>query len=183
MVSFLFLAAAEGNHAEVMDPANWLPGVTTLLVFLLAFSFLALKVWPKIVKGLDDRENKILQEIKSAEESRAQAKAALEEYERNLASAREEANQMIAKARADAKAAAEELRSRNAAELAEMKDRASKEIQGAKQNAILELHAEAAMLATAMASKILAREVSAGDQQRLIEESLHELQSAKGRSS
>jgi F-type H+-transporting ATPase subunit b len=175
-------AAHPAEHAEVMDFANFIPGITTLLVFLLAFGFLALKVWPKIMKGLDDRQNKILQEIRTAEESRLQAKAALAEYERNLASAREEASQMIAKARMDAKAVAEELRSRNAAELGEMKDRATKEIQSAKENAILELHAEAAMLASAMASKILQREISPGDQQRLMEESLQQLQTVKRRS-
>jgi F-type H+-transporting ATPase subunit b len=183
MVPFLMLAAEDAAaRAEVMDPGNWIPGVTTLLVFLIAFGFLALKVWPSIVKGLDDRQNKILNEIKSAEEAREQAKAALAEYQRSLASAREEANQMITKARADAKAVAEELRSSNAADLAEMKDRATREIQSAKQNAILELHAEATMLATAMASKILAREISPGDQQRLMEDSLRELQGTRRQS-
>jgi len=190
MVPFLLIAAEEAahgatehvaEHTEVMDFANFIPGITTLLVFLIAFGFLALKVWPKIVKGLDDRQNKILQEIRTAEESREQAKAALAEYEKNLASAREEANQMIAKARADAKAVAEDLRSRNQADLSEMKDRATKEIQSAKENAILELHSEAAMLASAMASKILEREITASDQQRLIEQSLQQLQ-AKRRS-
>ena len=183
MVAVLFIAAeGAAEHAEVMDFANFIPGITTLLVFLLAFGFLGLKVWPRIVKGLDDRQNKILQEIRSAEESRQQAKAALAEYERNLANAREEANQMIAKARADAKAVAEELRSRNASELGEMKERATKDIQSAKENAILELHAQAAMLASAMASKILQREISPGDQQRLMEESLQQLQAVKRRS-
>ncbi len=181
-MDWLLFIAAEGEHTEVMDPANIIPGITTLLVFVIAFAFLAVVVWPKITKGLDDRENKILQEIRAAEESRAQAKAALAEYEKNLASAREEANQMIAKARADAKAVAEELRNQNAAELAEMKERAAREIKSAKENAIVELHAEAAALAAAMASKILAREISASDQQRLIEESLQQLQTVKRRS-
>lgn len=190
MVPFLFIAADEAagaaahgaEHAEVMDFANFIPGITTLLVFLLAFGFLGLKVWPRIVKGLDDRQNKILQEIRAAEESREQAKAALAEYEKNLASAREEANQMIAKARTDAKAVAEDLRSRNQTELAEMKERAAKDIQSAKENAIVELHAEAAVLASTMASRILGREITSGDQQRLIEESLQQLQAARQRS-
>jgi F-type H+-transporting ATPase subunit b len=191
MIPVLLIAAEEvahdaghaaSEHAEVMDFGNFIPGITTLLVFLIVLAFLGLKVWPKITKGLDDRQNKILQEIRAAEESRAQAKAALAEYEKNLASAREEANQMIAKARTDAKAVAEELRNRNAAELADMKERATREIQSAKENAILELHSEAAMLASAMAGKILAREIAPGDQQRLIEESLRELQSVKRKS-
>ncbi len=158
---------------------NWLPGVTALLVFLAAFGFLYVKVWPMIVKGLDDRENKIRGEIESAEEAREQAKAALAEYERSLGTAREEANQMIAKARADAKTVGDELRARNDTDLADMRKRATRDIDNAKRAALSELHFEAANLAALIAGKILAREVSADDQQRLIDESLRELGSAR----
>jgi len=175
-----FLLAAEDaaehavEHAELMAP-NWLPAVTAIVVFLLAFGFLYMKVWPKIAQGLEDRENKIRHEIESAEQAREQAKAALAEYERSLATAREEANAMIVKAKADAKAAGEQLRARNEADLLEMKQRATREIDSAKAAAIGELHTQAAMLATDIASKILAREMTAQDQQRLINESLDEL--------
>ncbi|MCH8165616.1 MAG: hypothetical protein IH889_08405, partial [Planctomycetes bacterium] len=52
----LLLAAEEAveqgvEHVGVMD-VNWLPAVTTLVVFLIAFGFLYVKVWPQIVKGL-----------------------------------------------------------------------------------------------------------------------------------
>ena len=181
----LLLAAEEAveqgvEHVEVMA-ANWLPAVTALVVFLIAFGFLYVKVWPQIVKGLDDRQRKIRQEIDTAEEAREQAKAALAEYERELASARDEANQMIARAKIGAQAAAQELRSRNEAELAELKQRAAREIESAKRSAISELHAEAATLAADIASKILQREISAEDQQRLIDDSLRELTSARHR--
>jgi F-type H+-transporting ATPase subunit b len=170
--------AAHSTHAEVFDVANWLPGVTALIVFGLAFFVLAWKVWPMITKGLDEREAKIRNEIKSAEEAREQAKAALAEYQRNLASARDEANAMIAKAKVDAKAAGEELRTRNAAEVAEMKQRATREIESAKHAAISELHAEASSLAIAIAGKILEREISPQDQKRMLDESLHQLAKA-----
>lgn len=180
---FLLLAAEEvGEHAapqhtELMA-ANWLPAVTALVVFLLAFGFLYVKVWPKIAQGLEDRENKIRREIESAEQAREQATAALAEYERSLASAREEANAMIVKAKADAKAAGEQLRAHNEADLVEMKLRATRDIDSAKAAAIGELHTQAAMLATDIAGKILAREITAEDQQRLINESLDELGTA-----
>lgn len=168
------LAADEAHMQEVFAPA-WLPAITSIIVFLAAFGFLYAKVWPLINKGLEEREKKIRDEIKSAEEARSQAKSMLAEYERNLAQAREEANQMIAKARNDAKALAEDLRSRNEAELSEMKRRAMQEIQSAKSNAINELYAEATSVATSIAAKILERELRAEDQQRLVDESLQEL--------
>lgn len=168
-------AIEHAEHAGVLDIGNWLPGVTALVVFLIAFAILGTQVWPKITKALDDRENKIRDEIKSAEEAREQAKAALAEYERSLAKAREEANAMINKAKADAKATGEELRARSAAELAEMKLRASKDIEAAKQAAISAIYAEAASLGVSIAGKILHREINARDQQHLVDASLQEL--------
>ena len=176
----LFLAAepAAAGHAvnrpEVMA-LTWLPAATALVVFVLAFGFLYVMVWPKIVKGLDDRDQKIRGEIANAEQAREQANAALAEYEKELASAHQQANQLIAQARADAKAVATELRDRNEAELTEMKQRAIRELETAKRAAITELHAETAMLAADIAGRILKREISAADQQRLVEESLGEL--------
>jgi F-type H+-transporting ATPase subunit b len=169
------------GHAGVLDIANWLPGVTALLVFLIAFVILAWKVWPTITKALDEREEKIRSEIESAEAAREQAKAALAEYQKSLASARDEANRMIVQAKADAKAVAEELKSRNQAELVEMKQRATREIESAKQAAISAIYNEAANLGVSIASKILQREVNEGDQARMIDDSLQELTQA-GRS-
>lgn len=168
-------APAHGTHAQVLDTANWLPGVTALVVFAIAFAVLAIFVWPKITKALDEREQKIRAEIESAEAAQEQAKAALGEYQRSLANARDEANQMIAKAKADAKAVAEELRNRNQVEMVEMKQRATREIESAKLAAINQIHTEASNLAVSIASKILEREITPKDQKRMIDDSLGEL--------
>lgn len=173
-----YLLAAEDAAANPLI-VELLPFITILVVFGLTFWLLKDKVWPLILGGLDERNEKIRAEIQAAEESNQQARAALAEYEQSLAEAREEAAKMVAQARADAKATADELRARNEQEIAAMKDRATREIESAKQNAINELHAEATTLATAIAGKILEREVTTEDQQRLINESLDELSAAQ----
>ncbi len=167
------------EHAEVMA-LNLLPAITSMVVFLLAFGFLYLKVWPKILGGLEDRDQKIRQEIANAEAAREQANAALAEYQKELASARQEANDLIAQARADAQAVAKDLRDRNEAQLVEMKQRATRDLESAKRAAITELHAHAASLAADVATRILKREISAEDQQRLVDESLGEMEKGKG---
>jgi F-type H+-transporting ATPase subunit b len=171
----VLLAAESGSPVSF----QWLPFVTAILVFGIAFWILKAKVWPKIVQGLDDRQHKILEEIKSAEEAREQANAALAEYEASLTAARHEASEMIAKAKADAQSVADDLRRRNEADLAEMKQRAGHEIDAAKHAAVAQLHNEAATLAAAMASKILKRQINAADQQDLVEETLRELGRAR----
>ena len=165
------LLAASENPITV----QLLPLLTTIVVFGAAFWILKSRVWPRITHGLDERDRKIRDEIRSAQEAREKAKVALAEYEESLASARREAGEMITKAKATAKAAGEELRLHNEAELADMKVRASREIEAAKKSAINEIHAEASILATAIAAKVLERAVSADDQNRLLEESLEEL--------
>ena len=85
---------------------------------------------------------------------------------------------MIVKAKADAKAAGEQLRASNEAEISSMKQRATREIDAAKTAAISELYIQAAMLSADIAAKVLSREISPEDQQRLINLSLEELGSA-----
>lgn len=168
----VLLLAAE--QAEVTD-FELVPFITAIVVFLIVLAIAAKVIWPPIMKGLDERERKIREEIQSAEEAREQAKKVLSDYEKSLAQARDEANQMVAKAKADAKAVAEELRSKNEAELTEMKERAMREIHSAKRTAITELHQEAASLASGIASRILEREINEQDQQKLVEESMRKL--------
>ncbi len=166
------LLAAGDNPVSV----QWIPLVTTLVVFGIAFWVLAAKVWPRITQGLDDRDRKIREEIKAAEDAREQAKAAQDEFEASLATARQEAADMISTAKASARAAADELKTRNEAELTDMKQRAQRDIDAAKQAAVNELHANASKLAAQIAGKILQREVTVEDQQQLVDESLRELQ-------
>lgn len=169
----LFIASdnASGSPFDI----QFLTLGTTIVVFVL-FLFLASKfVWPHILKGLDQREEKLRNDLDAAEEARQRANDALQEYEQELTKARAEAGEMIAKAKQDAKAVAEELRANNTRELAEMKTAAKADINAAKKAAIGELHTEASNLAVAIASRILDREISADDQQALIDESLAEM--------
>jgi|TARA_B100000315_G_C14470871_1_gene538252 F-type H+-transporting ATPase subunit b len=152
---------------------------TTIVVFLI-FLFLASKfVWPHILKGLDERDQKLRDDLEAAQEARTQAKAALSEYEEELKQARSEAGEMIAKAKQDAKIAAEELRANNIRELAEMKSAATSDINAAKKAAIVELHNEASNLAVSIASRILDREISSEDQDALLTKSLAEIGQTK----
>ncbi|UCD73966.1 MAG: F0F1 ATP synthase subunit B [Phycisphaerales bacterium] len=168
----LYLLVAEGGSP--VDP-KIVPAITSIVVFLVFFGVVRALVWPKITKGLDEREAKILHEIEAAEEAREKARSAQADYERSLDEARENAREMISKARSDAKVTADEMLARNEVELTRMKQRATQDIENAKQAAVGHLHDEAANLAAAIAGKILQREISVEDQQRLVEESLREL--------
>ena len=153
-------------------------GITALVVFAIVAAFLGAFVWPKIGGALDERANKIREEIESAEAARKQARDALDQYEASLAEARAEAKQMLETARADQQKLAAELRAKADAEVAAMKERALKDIDSAKKQALSEIYTDAAAIATAAAGKILKREISADDQRDLVEESIQQFKAA-----
>ena len=70
----LLILASEGGANPVSFQT--LPAATAFVVFGVVFIALAYFVWPTVAKGLDDRNAKIVGEIKGAEEARAAAKAA-----------------------------------------------------------------------------------------------------------
>lgn len=171
------------GHGEAHGPATPIPpvkegvapAITALVVFAIVMFILATKVWPIITGGLDDRNGKIREEIAAAEAAQKQARAALEEYEKSLAEARVESQRMLDETRSQQAALAAELKSKAERELSEMREKAKRDIETAKKTAISELYAESVTLATQMAGKILQREVTVADQQRMLEEALGEL--------
>jgi F-type H+-transporting ATPase subunit b len=171
-----------GDHkASVIESpkAGIAPMITAIVVFMIVAGILAVGVWPKIVAGLDERNEKIQGEIAAAEAARQQAKDALNEYEKNLADARAEAQQMLADTKAQQSELAAQLKATADAELTAMREKAKADIDAAKKQALNELYSESVNLATVMAGKILQREVTTDDQQRLMEESLNEMKTAK----
>lgn len=151
----------------------------TIVTFLIVLAILGKVVWPKILGALEDRQNKILAEIKAAEDARKQAAAALERYEKSLAEARAEAQQLIEKTKAEQSTLAADLRAKADAELTLLRERAQRDIEAAKKQAVSEIYAQAASLATDLAAKILKREINAADQRRLVDESLGQLESTR----
>ncbi|MDQ7014477.1 MAG: hypothetical protein Q9O74_11360 [Planctomycetota bacterium] len=176
--------AHDGGHAKEVVGAiptaaqGIATGITALLVFALVFIVLRIKVWPAISQGLDERAAKITSEIEAAAAARKQAAEALESYQENLAEARAEAQKMLDDTRAQQQKMAADLKAKADIELNDMRDKARRDIESAKRAALNEIYAESTATATMLASKILAREVNASDHQRLIDESLAELQTA-----
>jgi F-type H+-transporting ATPase subunit b len=176
-------AHTEDGHAAASPLSPWREGlsaaITAVIVFVIVLVILGKTVWPKITGGLEDRANKIREEIGAAEEARAQAKSALEQYEKALAEGQAEARRMLDEAKQAQQKLAADLRVKADAELARMKERARADIDAAKKTALTEIYTESANLATLVASKILQRELNDSDHKRLLDESLAELQSAE----
>jgi F-type H+-transporting ATPase subunit b len=169
-------AALAAEEAPVTPFAGSLyQSAAAVIVFILLFAVLKKFAWGPILKGLQERENKIKGDLERAEEAAQQAANTLKEYQASLAQAHAEAQKVIDKGRNDAERVGAELKEQTQAEITRMKQRAEQDIRAAKEQALAELYTQTAVLATTVAGKILRREVNPQDQQRLVEESIREL--------
>ena len=165
-------AAHEAPKAIPSTHEGLATAITALVVFAVVFAILAVKVWPAISKGLDERAAKIKSEIDAAEQARVRAKQALAEYEKSLGEARNEAQKMIEQAKQAQAAHMAEMKTRNDAEIAAAKSKMLADIEAAKKQALADIYSQTATLATSVAGKILKRDITPGDQTRFLEEAI-----------
>jgi F-type H+-transporting ATPase subunit b len=172
------LAASEAHGSEggaSVFAGTVMQSVAALIVFAILFAVLAKFAWGPILKGLQDRENKIREDLEKAEAGAKQAAATLAEYEKRLADAQEEARKLIEKGRADAERLAAQLKEQAGNEVNAQRQRAATDIEAARKQAVADLYNQAATLSTQIAGKILKREIRPEDQQALVQQSLQEL--------
>jgi F-type H+-transporting ATPase subunit b len=168
-------AAAEGAHqaagtspfAGDVGNALW-----TLVVFAVLLWVLGKYAWGPILRGLQGREDYIRVALEKAKQDREQAEHRLREYEAKLAEARTEVDAILEEARRDADVLRQREEERAREESGQMIARAKREIDVAKDTAVKELYAQAGLLTTDAASRILKREIKPEDHERLIAESI-----------
>jgi len=171
---------SHGDDAEHGTPPlltmNLGAAIWNLIIFLVVVALLGKFVWPQILAGLRGREEKIAHDLAEAEKRHAEAKQMLADYERKLADAQAESRKMLDQAREDAEKLKARLASETETEMQRLRERATQEINLAKQQALQELYATGAELATAVAGKILQRQIQPEDTDRLVRQSLEELE-------
>lgn len=181
---FLIVTFAINAAAFAADPGEESPSVFTgtiaqsvaaAIVFLTLVTVLYKKAWGPILTGLQDRENKIKNDLEHAEKQAAEAAQTLTAYRTQLQEAQAEAAGLIDQARKDAEQVASKLRSESETEIKSLKDRATRDIAAAKEQAVKDIYAQTAQLSTTIAGRILKREINPDDQQQLVQESLNEL--------
>jgi F-type H+-transporting ATPase subunit b len=153
--------------------------IFTLLLFGALLFVLGKFVWPHILKSLQDREQKIRSDLEEAEQANKQAQETLAQYKQQLSEAQKESQRIIEQSRQESQELAKQWKQQTQQELQQMRQRAEQEIQAAKEQAVSELYEQSATLATDVAGRILQREISASDQQQLIEQSLRELEQSR----
>lgn len=159
------------------DPSEWRAekAIATLIVFCCLLAGLAATAWKPIREGLEKREKSIASNIANAEKASQEAMARLQQYEAKLKAAGAEAQQILTEARKDAEVAGQRLIATAQEEAARQRERAVAEIESAKAIALRELAEKSTDVAMTLASRIVGREVKAGDHQAMIQDMLARL--------
>ena len=144
----------------------------TILIFVLVLVILGKFAWGPILSTLQTRESFIHEALAKAKADRDAAEARLKQYEERLAGARAEATAIVDEGRRDAEVVKRKIEAAAKVEADKMIDRARREIQIATVTATRELYDLSARLATDMAARVIGRELSAKDHERLIAEAI-----------
>jgi F-type H+-transporting ATPase subunit b len=181
----LLAMAAPALAAEAEESPNVFSGdlgnaVWTILIFVLVLVILGKFAWGPILKTLQAREDFIHEALAKAKRDRDEAEARLKEYEEKLASARAEATAIVEEGRRDAEVVKRRIEEDAKREGDKMIERAKREIHLATVAATSDLYQLTAKLATDLAARVIGRELSPQDHERLISEAIAEIPASTG---
>jgi F-type H+-transporting ATPase subunit b len=159
---------------KALDLAIW-----TLVVFLVLLWVLGRYAWKPMLQGLEQRESTIRNELEQAQHERQEAQALNERWKAEMAKAQDQVRALLDEARRNAQHAAEDLLNKAKADAQAERERGRREIALATDQALQQIAAQTANLATLVSSKALRREMTPDDHRRLVDEALAELNQAR----
>ena len=174
------LYAAEEAPAAALSPfsGNLGNAVWTLAIFLIVVVMLGKFAWGPVLGLLREREDFIHRSLSDAKRDRDAAEARLKEYAAKLQSAQQEAVGIIEQARRDAESARDDVRQRAKDEADKMIANAERQIQLETSRAVQQIRQEAVDLSVTIASKLLQRNISKEDNEKLIADTLKQIESS-----
>jgi F-type H+-transporting ATPase subunit b len=150
--------------------------VWTILTFGVLVLLLRKYAWGPLLAALDRREKMIAGAVDDARKAREELERVKVDSAQVLTEARKEAETVVSRARADSAVLRDELRKKAADEAAGIVTNAERRIQQETAKAIQQIRAETVDLSLAIASKILQRNVSKEDNERLIADVVNSLE-------
>jgi F-type H+-transporting ATPase subunit b len=164
------------NPLVQLDPGLY---IWTIVVFLVLLGLLAKFAWRPLLQALDERQDSIRRSLDDAAKAKQELERLQTESQRILAEARSEAESIVARTRDDANRLRDEMRQKAQAEAANIVKNAEKQIELETNRALQQIRHEAVDLSVAIASKLLQRNVSRQDNERLIEETFKQLETQR----
>jgi F-type H+-transporting ATPase subunit b len=164
----LATAAEGGGHINTGDI------FFQLIVFIALLALLKKFAWGPLMGIMKQREEHIGNEISAAENSRLEAQKILQEQRDLLKEARNDAQNLIESAKKQGDIQREEIIATARTEAERIKEAAKLEINQQKEKAVAAIREQVASLSVLIASKVIEKEITAADQDQLINEYIKE---------
>src|SRR5690625_2702464 len=149
--------------------------LTQLFFFLILLALLKKFAWGPLMSKMEERENYVANEIEEAEKNRKDAEEASREAQAQLKQMKQEAQKIIEDARQAGVKQEKDIIESARAEADRLKVAAQADIQNEKEKALQALQDKVASLSVMIASKVIEKEISAQDQEKLINEYIKEV--------
>ncbi|HJE87081.1 F0F1 ATP synthase subunit B [Levilactobacillus brevis] len=137
--------------------------------FLLLLWIVKVLAWKPVTKMMQDRADKISNDIDSAESSRNEAADLVQKRQTALANSRSEAQTIVNDAKTNGQQQREQIVTQAQTDAQTLKQNAQKDIEQERQDALVNARNDVADLSIEIASKIIQRELKADDQKALID--------------
>lgn len=165
------------NHLVVAAAPNTMLGniIIVSLSFLILMLLLKHFAWGAITEILKKREDKISNDLDSAEQSRISAAKMEKEREKQLMSSRTDAAEIIRSAKESSETSRQNILTEAQEEALRYKEKAKSDIQQEREVAISSVKDEVAALSLDLASKILEKELTPEAHEALIAQYIESL--------
>jgi F-type H+-transporting ATPase subunit b len=153
--------------------------IWTILTFLILVGLLAKFAWRPLLAALDERQSSIRKALDDARKAKQDLEEIHAESAKLLAQARSEAAEIVSRSRSDADRFREEMKDKARTEAAGLIRNAERQIELETTRALQQIRQETVDISIGIASKLLQRNVSKEDNERLIAETFKQLETSR----
>jgi F-type H+-transporting ATPase subunit b len=152
--------------------------IWTIITFLVLLFLLAKFAWKPLLTALESRQDTIRKSLDDAQKAKEELERLQRESAEIIRKAHVDAQAIVGKGRTDAERLGEELRQKAREEADGIIKNAERQIQLETRRAVQEIRREAVDLSVTIASKLLERHVSKEDNERLINDTLKQIENS-----
>jgi F-type H+-transporting ATPase subunit b len=164
------------NPLVQVDPGLF---IWTIVTFLILLTLLAKFAWRPLLEALENRQSAIRKSLDDAQQAKQELERVNQESAQIVNRARVDAEAIITQSRSDGDRLREEIRQKARAEADHIVKNAERQIQLETSRALEQIRREAVDLSVMIASKIIQRNLSKEDNERLIDEALRQVESRR----
>ena len=150
--------------------------IWTILTFLVLLTLLAKFAWGPLLRALESRQAQIRKSLDDAQQAQRELERLQQESSQIIRAARVDSESIMTQSRSDAERLREEMKQKARDEASAIVKNAERQIRLETSRALQQIRHEAVDLSVMIASKLIQRNLTKEDNERLIEEALRQVE-------